>query len=847
MLHVVPVPSVVQGVSQLAPEIRLPSHLSASDNTWPSLIDGLQKRPPTVHQGYVFGGLPPAVAMHAVDAGTDRQYLLHARSDGVSAGIVVTDLEGNTYNVWGEPTDDANTGTQPNWAYLQSPERAPDALRFLTVQDYTIVTNRTRPVLKDPTVFAPVAGRYRALIWIRRGDYKAVYSLHFNSSAIGGEQTVRVKTWDGQTLLPGELTDPYTPAIGSIRAQDIAQSLKSQLDALAALNTGWNLVADVTGTNDSYVVMVSVDPTDAFTLFRVEAAGRDAIGVFDAVDTPDDLPDVAQTGIVVKVRGALTENADDYYLSFEESPEATGGISNGTWVECTEPSGSDFSAHVVNGINPSTAPHALTRRTDLVGNVYFTFEELDWEDRAVGDDASNPFPPWVSTATEARAVLDVALFRGRLAIVSKDRCSLSGAGSLFSFFRTSIKEVLADDPLETTSGDTSVVDLYAAVPFNRQLVLFSRAQQFVVEGEPNLTPTTATSGGVLANPATPTCPPAAQRRSLVFGAQNGSYSQVYEMAPVDAASVGFDSVDLSLHVPRYIPGTIERLAASATAGVLVALPADNGRYLYVYKTYVEGQSRVQSAWQRWDFGQPAGVRGCAFVGTTLYLDVARDEGVALETIDLSAGADVGAFLDRRVTLDPGDVTYDADRNVSTIVCPFRVNIEQHLGVVDSDGRWFRLVSDPYTVYSNAVDLAPTTSVEVYGDATAADECYIGFLFPWSATVDKPFVPTVTPEGRHKMRDGRHWVLWASAFFADSGPVDSTVSNPDVQETQTHTPDAGGAILVSGAWQGDYTARCMIAGESDKVSLTFSSLGPFPVNLRGITWEIDYTPVGRPTA
>ena len=43
------IPNLIQGVSQQPPQMRLPSQLEEQINAYPSLTEGLTKRPPTNH------------------------------------------------------------------------------------------------------------------------------------------------------------------------------------------------------------------------------------------------------------------------------------------------------------------------------------------------------------------------------------------------------------------------------------------------------------------------------------------------------------------------------------------------------------------------------------------------------------------------------------------------------------------------------------------------------------------------------------------------------------------------------------------------------------------------------
>ena len=79
-------------------------------------------------------------------------------------------------------------------------------------------------------------------------------------------------------------------------------------------------------------------------------------------------------------------------------------------------------------------PHALVRRVDVNGNKYFAFETVNWNDRLVGDDTTNPKPSFVD-----HEISHIFFYRNRMGFLSGQNVVLSKAGDLFNFCNTTVQ------------------------------------------------------------------------------------------------------------------------------------------------------------------------------------------------------------------------------------------------------------------------------------------------------------------------------------------------------------------------------------------------------------------------
>lgn len=108
--------------------------------------------------------------------------------------------------------------------------------------------------------------------------------------------------------------------------------------------------------------------------------------------------------------------------------------------------------------------------------------------RNAGDDDSNELHEWMTYG-----ITGIGTYQGRLVLMSGPLVSLSASNKPRHFFRTTVSSLLNSDPIEVGAGMNSAAAYEWAIPFQKDLVLFSRAYQAVIpSGNTAVTPSTAT-------------------------------------------------------------------------------------------------------------------------------------------------------------------------------------------------------------------------------------------------------------------------------------------------------------------------------------------------------------------
>ena len=425
----------------------------------------------------------------------------------------------------------------------------------------------------------------------------------------------------------------------------------------------------------------SVSTTDSHAdtdLFGIKGAiGGGEVRSFKALPG-ENVPD----GFITKIAGDDTLQEDDFYVKFEADDQ-----DKGVWKECIGP---ELKEHM----NYANLPHRLVRLFDdtkittanplgitfvfeavvktaddgrTVDSVANTdFSRIGWNARLVGDDDRNPFPSFVGGSIQ-----DIFFHKNRIGFLADENVIMSEAGNYYNFFPTTVITGLNSNPIDVTVSNDKVSLLKHAVPFSESLLFFSELQQFSLNSPGVLSPATVSVDVSTQFESDANVKPVSVGRYVFFAFQRGEFSGVREYF-VDNSKEVNDAVEITAHVPQYIPGKITRMISSSNESLLVCQSDTEKTNLYIYKYYWQAQDKIQSSWSVWKFGAGNEVINCQFIGSTLQILIKRNDGVYLENINLSTDSAVAltedktpVLLDRRVKL-----TYDANFTLSATNLPY---------------------------------------------------------------------------------------------------------------------------------------------------------------------------------
>ena len=798
--------NLIGGVSQQPDSTRFDNQCDVQDNAYPSVLDGLTKRMPTEHVANLDSSTPGDAEdyfIHTINRDATERYVITIKSNESGSTLKVHSIGGVAKTV-NDASGSAVDAT--DLAYLNMPSAtkyADTQLRALTIADYTFFVNRTKTVAMDASL-----GTNRnpeALVFIKQGDYSTRYDF---TVVHGGSVTVNRN---------------YTTPDGDVsteRAQVATDYIADQLDATSGMSPNINV-----SRSGSVIWLQSASTTD-FTIDGFDGLGDTAMVIIkDEIQNLTDLPTTAPHGFEVKIVGDATDTRDDYYVQFVADDGAFG---TGYWQEFRQ-------KNIKYKFDASTMPHVLVRQADgsfIFGPCDGSHATLPtWGERNAGDEVSNADPTFVGTT-----INDIFFFKNRLGLLGDENVIMSETAEFFNFWRTTVTDLLDTDPIDAASTHNAVSILQSAIPFARQLVLFSEQTQFVLQGSSPLSPKTVAMTKTTNYESISDVRPVTIGSSIYFGFTRGSYSGIRQYyISTDTAETLFDAADISGQVPQYIDGSIRDMAGSSHEDVLFVLADGDRTSLYAYKFFDQSGERLQSSWSRFKFSSNDTILGIEFIDTTLYLVVKRADGIFLDKMRMETGlVDTGVeyrtLLDRRVDQTAATPSYSSSTGNTTITMPYKAYNNSTIEVITKAGK--RIPVATQTNDSNQIVVAEDLSSTAYWLGEQYE-----MVYEFSDVVMRE--PT-QGGGDVAIAEGRVQVRYLTLTFNDSGFFKIVVT-PDYRDVSTHP--FTGRILGSGANKlGSVpletgTFRIPVYSQADQVKIEAKNDSPLPCALMSAEYEI----------
>jgi hypothetical protein len=224
-------------------------------------------------------------------------------------------------------------------------------------------------------------------------------------------------------------------------------------------------------------------------------------------------------------------------------------------------------------------------------------------------------------------------------------------------------------------------------------VCFGDQTQFVLTAENAMTPRTAKFTAATVYDVDLNCRPINAENLIYFGFSNGDYAGIREYFVDTKNGQTKDGDSITAHVPKYLSGSPRRMGACLTEDIMCVATEGVLDSLFVYKWYWQDDSKLQSSWSKWNFGQPGQttvILGFEFIGPTLHLVIGRGAETFLETMRVDSPLDSGIgyaiHLDRRVNSASG--AYDAVTDTTPLTIAYNVDFGDPAGIVTANsGPW----------------------------------------------------------------------------------------------------------------------------------------------------------------
>lgn len=627
--------SMVGGVSQQPPTRRFASQAEVQENALGTVIEGLRKRPPTEHVGELAAAFTGAVAYHTINRDATERYVVAAQDKRLK----VYDLaDGSTNVVYDINGDVAQFGAGGDFDYLATTDPVKD-LEFLTIADATIIVNKAIQPKMDAATTTDRG--FEALAFVKQGNYSTEYKLTVDT------RTVTVTTGSSSTAAnePGIQTN----YIASLLADALTSGSVVGANGVTVATSGAALgTADYDVQREGSTIWIKRDNGADFDITTDDSVASSVLAVIkDSVQTFSVLPTVAPNGFTIEIDGVPDQGAvgaTSYYVRFETTNTGADEFDDGVWEEAVA-GGIEFKP------NYAFMPHLLVRLSNgdflftqvsgatLGGSIGTTapYTAPKWGEVAAGDLDSNPLPVFINTSSgsEADAIRGIAFHKDRLVIMAGETVVMSEVGRYFNFFRTTVTTLLDSARISVAASSTRVNLLNYAVPLRGNLVLFSSAAQFLLQGgqDGTITPTNVSIAEVSAFESTEGVLPALSEQSIFAVGTRGANTQVRELYDASSNRPSLDAVDITGQVPSYIVGGTKQMVASPTEDCL-ALRATALNTLYIYKWFINGGERVQSAWSKFIFpSSGVEILNIDWVDEYLFLVVRRGTDTSLERMN----------------------------------------------------------------------------------------------------------------------------------------------------------------------------------------------------------------------
>lgn len=609
-------PNLVNGVSQQPPALRASTQCAVAENAMMSLVEGMKKRSSARYIAKLIASLAQATKIHFINRDATERYIV-VMLDG---DLKVFDLQGNEKTV-----------TFPDGkGYLDVSNPKTD-FKLVTVADYTFIVNTTKTVAMNSATTTNRGGE--VLIWARDGGEDAEVNLYVDGTkVIDKKYTV---------TSPGGLLDAlYT-------------------DLVAALGSTHDITRDSGDYSNQLIHMKRKDGAD----FTFHATDNDNAWIKYCkynIQNFEDLPAFALNDYIAHIIGAPSTKFDDYYVQFVADAGTTGNkMSKGYWKECV-------GQGIQYAFDATTMPHTLVRNS----NGTFTFAKATWDNRVVGDDSTNAKPSFVGNG-----INDVFFYRNRLSFLSDENVIMSEAGDYFNFWRTTVTTLVDSDPIDVAASHNKVAILRHAVPFQDSLMFFSDQTQFYLDHGDVLSGVTAAIKPLTEFESIPSVRPTATGNNVYFASAKGDYCGIWEYY-LDAESGVKDAVDVTKHIPAYIPATVTKIAATTNESLLAVLTNGETDALYTYRFYWQGNEKLQSAWSKWTF-TGAEILDAEFIDSTLYMVALYGTELLLLSMPceeeyIDPNASIEYLLDRKISDTKFTSAVYAD-GVTTVTLPFKIS------------------------------------------------------------------------------------------------------------------------------------------------------------------------------
>lgn len=598
--------SLLQGVSQQGSANRQAGQVQAQLNMQSDPVTGPRRR----------GGVEHYWTLDLPDVWGADLRMHYAELDGIPTHIIVDCITGRVWYMDNPTKGNPRQKFVGTFPYLITTDSS--TLRFTSVQERVYILNtRMKPTLVTPPTEAEdsaMLGAFR----VQAGAFDTEYSIE-----------IEVRNPDGSMKDNWPVTRTYiTPKATAQDAAEhsspryVAEQLRSHVDSIVGIDAvredgSSTVFFNAKGTGGA---SMTVRSSTGYQLMQASASRHYA----STGELPSGLP-VDADGWKVAVG---SPSAPQYYRwSYMQS----------AWIEDSAAG----SPSEITGV-----PICLHRD----GGGDLQAGATSWPGRPAGDDTTNPAHRWM-----LEGCTGIGTFQGRLVLLSGNNVSLSSSKDVTRFWRSTVTSIVDDDPIEVGASSDNAAAYEHCLPYMHDLLLFSNTHQALMPSNNQaITPRTAMVVPTGQYSMELTSPPMQVGRTVMAPLRRSEQTfGVLEILPSPMSDQQYLSVDVTQHIPSYLPGRCRFSAASSVAGTAFFNPTGDPTTLRVHEYYWDGDEKLQQAWSTWEF--PYIVQQAYFVRDSVFLAFLNNDVLLIGRLDVrgrpAAGEDYRPFLDMHVRVD----------------------------------------------------------------------------------------------------------------------------------------------------------------------------------------------------
>jgi hypothetical protein len=788
------IPNFLGGVSKQPDDKKIPGQVREAINSYPDPTFGLSKRPGTKWLGNL--------SSTTNEFQNGKWFYINRDETEKYIGVIY----GANIKIWNVSNPAATvTVTNSGSSYLTyGTSNAKDSLQVLTVQDTTIVVNNQKVVT---TQAAPsFTAKTSATLRLFSAEYGAEYSVTIN----GSTQTFTTKNAEDPAL-------SNTTTTKVLNADDVLTTIFNNVNSIKP--------AGSTVTKLKGAIEIS-GATSAFTITAKGGISGEELVVFqDQVENFSILPAQSIHNRTVKINNTVLKE-DSYYAKFVAEDGVSG---KGSWEETVAP-------NVSKGLTAATMPH------ELVNTALNTFElrPITWEERLVGDDETNEHPSFVG-----KTIQQAFFHNNRLGFLTEDNVSMSQSGEFYNFYHVSALTQADNDPIDISCSSLRPAVLHAVLPAAQGLVLFSKAQQFLLYSDDGiLTPRTSVIRTISNYENDEKIDPVDVGTNMVFLSKSPGYTRIYAMA-TRGQQENPDVLDIGRIVSEWVPDSVTDLVASPQNSFF-SMYGPGSQYVYFFRTYVVGDETAMQTWFNWKMH--GNVNFFAVDSDDTYIVTYQSNQYTLVKSNLTqtpddailradSGQVVQLCLDCYAT--PSSISYNSTTKVNRCYLRYKDVTALSPSVI---------IADPNNTGESGFTVTPTRGndgnpyFEFVGDdySGAASTVYLGFKYDFDVQLPRFYYQAGESNADYTANLTVSRCKFSVGLSSNIGfklKPRGASEWYDVQSVQNADYYLGNDVPLNE--QTVYTLP--IHQRNTNFTLQVFSDSPFPVSLTSMMWEGNYSP------